>query len=144
MQKIQLNNQISIAMKKAGSSNLTAGMLNRNFKATVKQFTAQNKAYSFMNPIKGTPACWKKLLHQVLAMEKQLGIPKFFMTLPCADLRWNESIMITSKLNSLHILMEDIEKMSYQERCEALNKNAVLVARHFQHCKFYFGRFLTS
>ena len=29
--------------------------------------------------------------------------------------------------------MEVIDKMSYQERCEGLNKNVVLVARHFQY-----------
>ena len=29
--------------------------------------------------------------------------------------------------------MKDFEKMSYQERCEALSKNAVLVARYFQY-----------
>ena len=28
--------------------------------------------------------------------------------------------------------MEDIKEMSYQERCKVLNKNVVLVARHFQ------------
>ena len=59
MQKIQLNNQINITLKKVGSNNLTTGMLSNNFNATVKQFKAQNKAYSFMNPIKGTPAYWK-------------------------------------------------------------------------------------
>ena len=67
-------------------------------------------------------------------MVKQLGILTYFMTLPCADLIWNKLIMLNSKLNSLHILMEDIEKMSYQERCEVLKKNVVFVARYFQ-CK---------
>ena len=61
MQKIQLNNQINIAMKKFGSNNLTAGMLSKNFKATVMQFIVQKKAYSFMNPIKGAPADSKKI-----------------------------------------------------------------------------------
>ena len=130
MQKIQLNNQINITMKKLGSNNLTADMLSKNFKATAKQFIAQSKTYSFVNPIKGTPAYWKKLLHEILAMVKQLGIPTFFMTLSCADLRRSKLIMVISKLNSF---MEDIEKMSYQERCKVLNKNIVLVARHFQY-----------
>ena len=29
---------------------MTAGMLSKNFKATVKQFIEENKGYSFMNP----------------------------------------------------------------------------------------------
>ena len=30
---------------------------------------------------------WKQLLYDVLAMVKQLGIPTYFLTLSCADLR---------------------------------------------------------
>lgn len=47
-------------MKKVGSNNLIAKMFNKNFKTTVRQFIAHNKAYSFMNPIKGKPAYWKE------------------------------------------------------------------------------------
>ena len=85
--KLELNSQINIAMKKVACSTLTAGMLSKDFKETVSQFIARDRAYSFMNVIKGTPAYWKKFLHEVLAMVKQLGIPTFFLTLSCADLR---------------------------------------------------------
>ena len=84
MQKIQLNDQINTAMKKIASDSLNAGKLSKNFKATIQQFIAQDKAYSFMSSIKDTPA-WKNFLFEVLAMVKQLGIPTFFMTLSCAD-----------------------------------------------------------
>ena len=60
MQKIQLNDQISTSMRKVTSNSLNAGMLSSNFKATVQQFIAQGKAYSFMSSIKGTPAYWAK------------------------------------------------------------------------------------
>ena len=133
LQKLQLNSQINIAMRKVACSPLTAGTLSKNFKKTVNQFIARDKAYSFMNAIKGTPAYWKKFLHEVLAMVKQLGIPTFFLTLSCADLRWNELISIISKLNRLNISEEDIDQMSYHERCDTLNKNPVLVVRHFQY-----------
>ena len=66
-------------------------------------------------------------------MVKQLGIPTFSMTLSCADLRWNELIVIISKLNSLNLNDNDINNLSYQESCDILNKNPVLVARHFQY-----------
>ena len=55
------------------------------------------------------------------------------MTLSCADLRLNELILIIPKLRSLNLSMEDFKKMSYQERCEVLNKNVVLLVRHFQY-----------
>ena len=45
-----------------------------------------------MMHIKGTPAYWKKVLYEVLAMVKQLGLPIFFKILSCADVKWNELI----------------------------------------------------
>ena len=86
-------------MKKVCSGYLTAGVLSQNFSETVKSFTVNNEAYHFMNTIEGTPAYWKKFLYEVLAMVKQLGLPTFFMTLSCADLRWNELISVIAKLN---------------------------------------------
>ena len=65
-------------MQKVKSSRLNAGMLSKKFKDTVKQFIASDDAFSFMNSVKGTPAYWKKLLREVLAMVKQLGLPTFF------------------------------------------------------------------
>ena len=66
-----------------------------------------------MNSIKGTPAYWKKFLHEVLAMVKQLGLPTFFMTLSCADLRWNELISIISTLKGETLLDGILEKVKY-------------------------------
>ena len=125
MQKSQLNDQISIAMRKITSNSLNAGILSSNFKATVQQFIAQDKANSFMFSIKGAPAYWKKNLFEVLAMVKQLDIS--------TDLRWNELAEIIAKLNSLNLTDDDMKYMCFQDRCDTLNKNPVLVARHFQY-----------
>ena len=57
-------------------------------------------------------------------MVKQLGTPTFFLTLSCADLRWNELISIIFKLNiRVDISDEEVDEMSYHERCDILNKN---------------------
>ena len=55
MQKIHLNDQISIAMRKITSNCLNAGMLSSNFIATVQQLIAQDKAYIL---------CLQSKLHQ--------------------------------------------------------------------------------
>ena len=78
LQKVKLNSQINIAMRKVASDKITAGKFSKNFKQTVKQFIASNRVYSFMNLIKSTPAYWEWFLQEVLAMVKQLGIPTFF------------------------------------------------------------------
>ena len=113
------------------TTNLTVGMLSRNFTETVQHFIASDEAFSFMNTIKGTPAYWKKFLHEVLAIVKQLGLPTFSLTLSCADLRWNELISIMSKLEGSVLSEDEIQDLSYQDRCKLLNKNPVLVARYF-------------
>ena len=61
MQKTQLNDRINTVLGKVASDSLNAGMLSKNFKATVQQFVAQDKAYNFMSSIKDAPSYWKKL-----------------------------------------------------------------------------------
>ena len=51
----------------------------------------------------------------------------------CADLRWEELPYIINKLNNLGLSDEELKNLSYQERCNLLNDNPVLVARHFQY-----------
>jgi hypothetical protein len=41
----------------------------------------------FLRQIPGSPPYWQKFMYEVVAMIKQLGIPTWFMTLSCADLR---------------------------------------------------------
>ena len=134
LQQKQLTSNINMTMKKAQTNNLTtAGMLSGNFQEAVKSFIARDEGYNFMNTIKGTPAYWKRFLFEVLGMVKQLGLPTFFMTLSCADLRWNELVSIIIKLSGKSISDADIENLSYFQRCEILNMNPVLLAKYFQY-----------
>ena len=77
LEKVKLNSQINIAMRKVASGKITAGMFSKNFKQTGKQFIASNRACSFMSSIKSAPAYWKRFLQEIFAMVKQLGIPTF-------------------------------------------------------------------
>ena len=133
LQKLNLNSKINIAMKKISSSNITAGMLSKNFKKTVESLVTSDKGYVFMNSIKGTPAFWKRFQLEVLAMIRQLGCPTFFMTLSCADLHWNDLLCNIFKLQQQIVSEDYLKKLSYFEKCEILNKNPVFVARHFQY-----------
>ena len=65
-------------------------------------------------------------------MVKQLGLPTFFLTLSCADLGWNELISMISKLEGSVLNQDEIQDLSYQDKCKLLNNNLVLVAIHFQ------------
>ena len=72
-------------------------------------------------------------MYDVLAMIKQLGPPTWWLTLSCADLRWNEIYKILSKLNGNELSDEEIDLMSYDDRCKLLSSNPVVVAKHFQY-----------
>ena len=69
------------------NGNINAGQLQNNINETVRSFVSEDKGYMFMKSVKGTPAYWNHFLYDVLAMVKQLGLPSFFVSLSCADLR---------------------------------------------------------
>ncbi|KXJ10654.1 ATP-dependent DNA helicase PIF1 [Exaiptasia diaphana] len=81
--------------------------------------------------IPGTPPYWQKIMYEVIAMVKQLGIPTWFMTLSCEDLRWNDLFQIIAKIKGMNYSDDDIARLSYNERCSLLNP--VIVAKHFQY-----------
>ena len=64
---------------------------------------------------------------------KAISDTNIFLTFPYADLRWSELVSVISKSNGFDIADENIDLMSYHERCDTLNKNLVLVARHCQY-----------
>ena len=60
----------------------------------------------------------KKSLFKVLAMVKQLVLPTFFMTLNCADLRWNELISIFADLKCERLTDDEKNDLDFCERCK--------------------------
>ena len=112
--------------------NFAAG-ISKSYKHSVEKLVNKNQGFYPMNQIRGTPTYWKRLQSEVLAMIKQLRCPTFFLTLSCVELKWKEIPEIISKLNKLNLYKEYLESMNYLEKCELLNSNPVLLARHFQH-----------
>ena len=55
------------------------------------------------------------------------------MTLSCADFRWPELFQVIAKTQGLNLTDEEIEALSYNERCSMINLNPVVVAKHFQY-----------
>ena len=74
---------------------------------------------------------------------KQLvGYPQFSdIIVMIAGLRWEKLPYIINKLNNFGRCDEKLKTLSYQERCNLLNNNPVIVARHFQYkVEVYFQR----
>ena len=122
-QQLYLRNQINVAICKVSGSNINVGILTDDFKQRVRNFVVNDKAYTFRNNVKGSPAYWKNMLSDVLAMVKQLGI-SFFLTLSFAHSRWDE---LKGEFSQ-----DEVKMISHFYRCEWLNSNPVLLARYFQ------------
>ena len=60
------------------------------------------------------PANWKNILFDVLAMVKQLDVPKCFTTLSSADLKWKGLVWIINKLHKLDLSKENIKNLIYK------------------------------
>ena len=128
-----LSSSINFAMHKIKPGTLTAGTVKNNFKGTIERFVASGNAFSFMSSVKGKPAYWEKFLYDVLAMVKQLWIPTYFLAFSCADLICEELPCIIKKLSNLGLSEEELKNLSYQEKCNLLSNNPILVVRHFQY-----------
>ena len=83
----KVSDSINIALKKIQGQPVTASEIKSDVNK-LKGLICQDQAYLFLRQIPGTPPYWQKFMYEVVAMVKQLGIPTWFMTLSCADLRW--------------------------------------------------------
>ena len=97
----------------------------------LKGLICQDQAYLFLRQIPGTPPYWQKFIYEVVAMVKQLGIPTWFMTLSCADLRWPELFQIIARTQGKNMTDEQVEALSYNERCSMLNLILLLLQSIF-------------
>ena len=128
----KVQDSISIALRKVRSHSLTAGEVRSMDSSSFQNLIFSDQAYLFMKNIPGSPSYWKRFMYEVIAIIKQLGPPSWWMTLSCADLRWNVICKILSKLKGKEMTDDEIAAMSYDEKCEMLNSNPVVVAKHFQ------------
>ena len=127
-----LSSSINIAMKnlKPGT---TVSSITTNYKDRIQNFLGSSDAFSFISSVKGTQFYWKQFLYDILLVLKQLGITTFFLTLSCANLKWDELISIRHKLNNSTSFDDDLRNLTYEECSKYLNSNPVLVAHHFQY-----------
>ena len=88
-------------MRKVPFVILTAEMLIRNFKETVRKRIASDKTCNFINSINGPSVFLKKIMQEVMSMVKQLRVQTFFLTLLCVDLRWSDMTYDISKVNGI-------------------------------------------
>ena len=128
----KVSDSINIALKRLQGRPITASQLRSN-EQCLKNMIFKDQAYLFLRGIPGSPPYWQKFMYEVVAMVSQLGIPTWFMTLSCADLRWPELFRILSRVKGETMTDEEIDNLSYNDKCSLLNLNPVITAKHFQY-----------
>ncbi|XP_078375419.1 uncharacterized protein LOC144658809 isoform X2 [Oculina patagonica] len=128
----KVSDSINIALKKLHGQPVTASQFRSN-EPFLKNMIFKDQAYLFLRSIPGSPPYWQKFMYEAIAMVQQLGIPTWFMTLSCADLRWPELFQILSRVKGENLTEEEIDSLSYNEKCSLLNLNPVIAAKHFQY-----------
>ena len=128
----KVSDNINIAQKKVHGQFLTASQIRTSVQA-LQNLICQDQANVLLRQIRGTLAYWRQFMYEVVAMVKQLGIPTWFMTLSSADLGWPELFQIISRIQGKDIPDEEVDALSYDEKCEMLNLNPVIVEKYFQY-----------
>lgn len=83
-----------------------------------------------MKPVRGTPPFWQATQKDLFAMLRQLGIPTWFCSFSCADMRWKEILTTMLRQEGKTATVEDLD---WSGRNSLLKRNPVIAARMFDH-----------
>ena len=132
----QIRGDISISLRQTRgqifqNQRITAGLLKD--KGKLQALIRNDMAVKFLKNVRGSPAYWNVVLLDLLAMVRQLGIPTWFLTLSAADMKWPEVIQSIGIQYGRHFSKEEVQDMSWENKCMWLRSNPITAARHFQH-----------
>jgi hypothetical protein len=93
---------------------VNAGLVNSsdNLQAMIRTDTA----FKFLKNVRGSPAYWKTVLLDLLAMVRQLGMPTWFSTLFAADMQWPEGIQSFAHQYGKVLTADDVKNMPWVEK----------------------------
>ena len=102
-------------------------------RAFLSEHVHNDKAYKFLKKVRGSPPYYQRTFYELLAMIRQLGTPTWFFTLSAADMKWPDMIQIIARQYGVSYSDEDVQALSYDDKCTWLRCNPVTAARHFQY-----------
>ena len=121
----------NFAMRQKPSRQFTAAQAKSQ--EVVSQFMRNDKAYSFMKSIRGSPPYYQRTFYDLLAMIRQLGTPTWFFTLSAADLKRPDMIQTIARQYGVIYTDDEVAGLSFDDKSNWLKRNPVTAARHFQY-----------
>jgi hypothetical protein len=132
----QVMDNVSVALRKSHSSfsscePVAAGVIKNPEK--LNSLILKDKAYNFLQTVRGSPPYWQRALYKLIAAVKQFGIFTFFMTLSSADLKWIDCLNAILRQQGRLLSSSEINDLTWEEKCTILRSNPVTAARHFDY-----------
>ena len=125
----EIQDSLSVALRKGKQRELTAGEIREN----LRDFIRQDLGVHFMQKIRGSPAYFNKLFYDLLGMIRHLGPSTWFITLSAADLKWFDTLKVIGEQQGVTLTPEEVQAMTWEEKCQYLRSNPVTAARHFDN-----------
>ena len=121
--------QLALRKVKVQNKNLTV----RNVKGdAAKSLIHQDKAYTFLASIRGSPPYFQKVSKDLFATIKQLGQATFFITLSAAESRWKQLLRILGRVvDEKQYTDQELEDLTWDDKCRLIQSHPITCARHF-------------
>mgnify|MGYP003706940761 CR=1 FL=1 len=71
------------------------------------------------------------IFYDVLAIVRKLGIPTWYFTVSAADMQWPDVTQTIARQYGTNLTDNDVQNLSFDERCQWLRSNPVTAAKHF-------------
>ena len=94
--------------------------------------------------VRGSPAYLQRVIYDILAMIRQLGLPTWFLTLCTAGMQWPDVIQTIARQYGTVYINDEVAVMSFEDKSKWLRHNPVTAARHFQYRLNTFQVFIKS
>ena len=75
--------------------------------------------------MRGLPAYYQRAFYDLLAIMRQLGTPKWFLTLSAADMKWPDMIQTIARQYGVTYTDEQVNNLSFEEKSKWLRQNPV-------------------
>lgn len=99
-------------------------------KESLQEILKFDEGYKCLRPVRGTPPFWQSVQKDLFAMLRQLGIPTWFCSFSCPEMRYKEILQTVMTQQGIN---KNIDEMDWLEKNNLLKRNPVTVARMFDH-----------
>ncbi len=132
IKQIQGSASLSLHKYKTKGKTYTAGDLKSE--SSVNKLINLDEGFRVLRNLRGSPPYFERCKKDLFAMIRQLGNPTWFCSFSAAETRWVHLIKIIGRLiDSKDYTDYEVKQMTWQKKCELIQKDPVTCARNFEH-----------